>query len=80
MSAIDAQLASTAHSLNLKTFKEEEELAAVIKRLRVGSGTDSSRERERDEIYKKFWHLKSIGQYHGSLLAKPRIHAPEIRE
>lgn len=79
MSAIDSQLSATTNSLNLKTFQMVDQMASVMNSFTTPS-TDQSKEREKSEIYKKFWHLKSTGQYHGSLLAKPKIHAPEIRE
>lgn len=79
MSAIDSQLSATTNSLNLKTFQAVDQMASVMNSY-TAPPTDHGKEREKSEIYKKFWHLKSIGQYHGSLLAKPKIHAPEIRE
>ncbi len=69
-----------ADNLNLKTYTEVDKVIKVINRGYTSTPPDLIREKQKDEIYKKFWHLKSIGQYHGSLLAKPKVMAPEIRE
>ena len=74
-------LATVTDNLNLKTFKDVDRISDVITSgYRSLVPLDKARERQKDEIYKKFWHLKSTGQYHGSLLAKPKVMAPEIRE
>jgi len=74
------KLSLTADNLNLKTFKEVDKIAEVINSGYTSIPPDLVREKQKDEIYRKFWHLKSTGQYHGSLLAKPKVMAPEIRE
>ena len=75
------QLSFTAGNLNLKTFKEVDKMSELINSgYALMPPADLVREKQKDEIYKKFWHLKSTGQYHGSLLAKPKVMAPEIRE
>lgn len=67
-------------NLNLKTFKEVDKIVDVINSGCRSLTPNAVKEKEKAEIYKKFWHLKSTGQYHGSLLAKPKVMAPEIRE
>jgi len=74
------KLSLTADNLNLKTFKEVDKIIEVINSGYTSIPPDLVREKQKDEIYRKFWHLKSTGQYHGSLLAKPKVMAPEIRE
>ena len=80
INSVDAKLGISTDNLNLKTFQEVDRITEVINSGIVNMSTDPCKEKERADIYKKFWHLKSTGQYHGSLLAKPRLVAPEIRE
>jgi hypothetical protein len=71
----------TKDHLHLKTYKEIDKIADVISGHLVESDKSIKEKfQEKDDVYKKFWLLKSTGNYHGSLLAKPKITAPEIRE
>ena len=84
-SIIDLKLGINDNDLNLRTFREVDKIVDVINgqfNTVADTSPDWEKDREKDkaDIYKKFWHLKSTGHYHGSLLAKPRILAPEIRE
>ena len=76
--SIDSKFAAI-DNLNLKTHIQVEKIVDAINGcLKVSP--DANKEKEKADIYKTFWSLKSTGQYHGSLLAKPRVIAPEIRE
>lgn len=67
--------------LNLKTYKEIDKIVDIISSgLSEPEKVVKEKLQEKDDVFKKFWLLRSTGQYHGSLLAKPKITAPEIRE
>lgn len=67
---------ASSDQLNLMTFRQVER---IISTLNGVFAPQKSKENE-NEFYKKIWTLKSTGKYHGSLLAKPKTDAPEIRE
>jgi hypothetical protein len=69
---------TTPNSLNLMTFQEVENVVNTLNSHVTNS--EKNVEAFRTDVCKKIWLLKSKGQYHGSLLAKPKIMAPEIRE
>lgn len=69
---------TTPNSLNLMTFQEVEKVVNTLNGHVAHS--EQNMEAFRTDVCKKIWLLKSKGQYHGSLLAKPKIIAPEIRE
>ena len=71
----------SATELNLKTYKEIDKIADMISGYQIEpEKVTKEKYQEKDEIYKKFWLLKSTGKYHGSLLGVSRTNAPEIRE
>lgn len=64
--------------LKLMTYKEVDE---IMHRINVIFDIDKNDKRKENErVNKKLWLLKSTGVYHGSLLAKQKTYAPEIRE
>jgi hypothetical protein len=69
----------TAHDdLKLMTHLE---IDSIVKRVDVMyDATQQEKFRIQQANYKRLWQLKSIGLYHGSLLARPKPLAPEIRE
>lgn len=72
---------STNDHLNLKTYKEIDKIVDVISGSFVEPDkVTKEKYNEKDEIYKKFWLLRSTGKFHGSLLAQHKTAAPEIRE
>ena len=71
----------STNELNLKTYKEIDKIAEVISGYQIEpERVTKEKLKEKDEIYKKFWLLKSTGKYHGSLLGVSKTNAPEIRE
>ncbi len=69
----------TAHDdLKLMTYSEIDDIVKQVDI--VFDSTQRENFRIQQANYKKLWQLKSIGQYHGSLLARPKPFAPEIRE
>jgi hypothetical protein len=78
---LDSKLASH-DNLNLMTFKEIDSIIEKISGY-FGDGDSKAANNPKDpkqDVYKKMWVLKSTGQYHGSLLLRPKAVAPEIRE
>lgn len=69
---------SSHNDLNLMTFKQVDRIIDTINGYLVSP--EKTRELQEAELFKKIWMLKGKGQYHGSLLAKPKTVAPEIRE
>jgi hypothetical protein len=65
-------------NLNLMTHKDVDAIVDKISILIDDS--QSVKKKEDEKLYKKLWLLKSTGLYHGSLLAKQKPYAPEIRE
>lgn len=65
-------------NLNLRTFKQVDKLVDQINGYLLES--EKSKQLENSQFCRKIWLLKSKGQYHGSLLARPKSVAPEIRE
>ena len=65
-------------NLNLMTHKEVD---AIVNKISVlFDDSEANKKKEDEKLYKKLWLLKSTGLYHGSLLAKQKSYAPEIRE
>lgn len=73
-----SKLAASSDKLNLMTFKQVDQIIDTING--YFKTPDKEKETEQADFYKKIWMLKSKGKYHGSLLAKPKTIAPEIRE
>ena len=65
-------------NLKLMTYKEVDAIANKINVL--FNDCQAEKKKEEEKIFKKLWLLKSTGVYHGSLLAKQKAYAPEIRE
>ena len=66
-------------NLHLMTYKDVDRIVDTINGYYLDSSSQTQEVKKAD-FYKKIWMLKSTGQYHGSLLAKPCMRAPEIRE
>ncbi|RNA18151.1 CMT1A duplicated region transcript 1 [Brachionus plicatilis] len=64
--------------LNLMTNKQVDKIMDTFHASKLIP--KKSKEAIREDFYKQLWTLKSKGIYHGSLLAKPKSIAPEIRE
>jgi hypothetical protein len=64
--------------LKLMTYKEID--CIMSKMNSTVDDTKVKEQKENEKLIKKLWLLKSTGVYHGSLLAKPKMLAPEIRE
>ena len=78
LETIETSKLSNINNLNLMTYKEIDKVMDTING--IHSTPDIEEEKRKAEVYKKLWILKSKGHYHGSLLAKPKAVAPEIRE
>ena len=65
-------------NLNLMTHREVD---AIVDKISIlFDDSQAVKKKEDEKLYKKLWLLKSTGLYHGSLLAKQKPYAPEIRE
>ena len=57
------------------------EVDAIVDKISIlFDDSQAVKKKEDEKLYKKLWLLKSTGLYHGSLLAKQKPYAPEIRE
>jgi hypothetical protein len=65
-------------NLKLMTHKEVDDIVNRINEL--FDVNQDKKQKDEEKTYKKLWLLRSNGVYHGSLLAKQKAFAPEIRE